>query len=245
MTASDLAPPAYSAYVPLRITAHLEGGFSVSQDQGVGLDSLLMSVVAKLLQKTKAIRSVADLDELEIPVSKHPSGRYYLASFGEYQVQDFEKRYLTKRPPITEYRRQSTLKSIDIGAGPDKLQRDVVPILIPDRGLVQWYAVGDPARLFPLLHRAPSLGRRHAAGFGAVYRWSCEPLMPAELWEGFPVLRDGCPLRPLPLDTSGLTTFREHTLRLLPPYWLMEGQEPCAIPVQGWGMLHERAQEEA
>ena len=52
----------------------------------------------------------------------------------------------------------------------------------------------------------------------------CEP------WDGFPVMRDGKPLRPLPPDWPGLVDPEMGYSCVTYPYWLAEAEDVCAVP---------------
>ena len=120
------------------------------------------------------------------------------------------------------------MRRVQINAGAQKSYR--IPLhltLMRDNRLV-WYAMGDADRIAFLLQLVLHLGKRRAVGHGRVMRWAVEPCEP---WPGFPVLRDGQPLRPLPLDWPGLATDAERRYcRATFPYWRRVDEVACAVP---------------
>ena len=92
-----------------------------------------------------------------------------------------------------------------------------------------WWCIGDREEIASLLRGCIGyLGKRRAVGHGPIARWEVEP---CETWEGFPVVRAGRPLRPLPLDWPGLASEPETAYRVLaPPYWRRNREELCAVP---------------
>jgi hypothetical protein len=171
----------------------------------------------------------AEAPPLEIPVAKEPGGRFYLASFSDSQWEGHELRWVNRRYPVAEAQALAgpKLRRIQINAGPCKSFR--IPLesghLVGDE--MRWWCLGEAEPIRDLLALVTHLGRRRGVGLGRVAEWMVEPCEP---WDGFPVLRDGRPLRPLPLDWPGLVATEPGMAVLFPPYWERTREEVCAVP---------------
>ena len=95
--------------------------------------------------------------------------------------------------------------------------------------VIRWYVVGNRERIEGLLSTwIQHVGKKRSIGCGKVARWSVEPV---ETWPGFPVLREGLPLRPLPLDWPGLSSEARQEYRVLSfPYWERHREMLAAVP---------------
>ena len=197
------------------------------------LDALLMSAVATRDGLEPLPKEHRGPTNLPIPVSKSECGRVFLCSQGFAAVECHESpiRFKNRRFPVLEAQVMGgpKVRSINIQGGPNlsyHLPMDTV-LLRDDQ--VRWWAVGEPQPMRDLLDGwVGFLGHRRAVGLGKVTRWQVEGVDP---WEGFPVMRDGLPLRPLPPDWPGLRADVEMSHRtLLPPYWRRSEEELCAVP---------------
>lgn len=217
---------------PLHVTAHLLE--SVVLRAPLMLDALLCAAIADAAQHVPPARG-EELDPIEIPIRRAPGGRFHLCSQGFYAVEHNEIRYKHTRPVIEEMARlgSSKIRSIDTGGGPDKALRVPYEVQYCDRNTIEWWCVGDRDEILRLLGRVRYLGRFRGSGKGKLdfYRRSPWTVEPCESWgEGFPVVRNGRPTRPLPPDWPGLESPRIGFACLTFPYWDISRQEPCAIP---------------
>jgi CRISPR type IV-associated protein Csf3 len=92
---------------------------------------------------------------------------------------------------------------------------------------MRWYCIGEPVATEGLLALVSHVGKKRSVGDGAVERWEvvrCEP------WVGFPVVRDGYPLRALPIDWPGVTDADRAMRVLTPPYWERWREVECVVP---------------
>lgn len=211
---------------PLRITATLSGAICLPEGP-IALDSLLMAAVA-LRDGLDPPASPAECRELDIPIARERG--VYLASSGIFEVDQREHSYTNQRYPLSEAQDMGgpRLRRIQITAGKTKsyrLPREHLH-LVDDR--ITWFAVGLPVEVELLLAWLPYLGRKRAVGLGKVRSWDVAPCAP---WDGFPVLRDGYPLRALPLDWPGLAGDAEQAYAVpTPPYWDHARRTLCAVP---------------
>lgn len=215
---------------PLRVTACVPQQIAIPRG-GIALDALLASQVAMRIGLPPPA-SAADCVPIKIPVAVSECGRFHLASFSLGELHEFDVRFVNRRAPIEQYQTLGPRTGrVQITAGPDKSYR--IPL---ETGHVQgevllWYCVGQADEIRELLTTVTHLGKKRGVGLGRVESWDvsqCEP------WgEGFPVARDGNPLRPLPPDWPGLTTVASE-YRVLGcvsgPYWDHAREELCAVP---------------
>lgn len=211
---------------PLVVTAALRGPLELGGTQApIALDGLLAAVVAR----QRALPRPASPDELvplEIPVQLEPGGRFHLASCG---VPDGLLGHVTAhihRPPVARQLEQfTTLRQIDTGSEPNKqLRKPKIGALWRE---MRWWCIGDADAIRALLLDVRRLGHRRAHGRGEVTRWTVEP---CATWDGFPVMREGKPLRNLPLDWPGLVEPVTAWARITFPFWMRELDEPLAVP---------------
>lgn len=212
--------------IPLRVTAQLWAGV-LMPDRPIALDGLL-GYAAWLRTGLPPAQTPDEIVDLEIPLQKDPTGRFYLASFGMCEMEKHVVRYVNRRAPIEQMQMWGLRMSLTLSAGANKSYRipHYVARLVDDR--LTWWCVGDEAQVRDLLRDVSYLGKKRAVGLGRVKSWHVEPTEP---WEGFPVLLDGRPLRTLPADYPGIEAECELSVdRLTPPYWLPVGRELCAVP---------------
>lgn len=202
---------------PLHVVARLAGAVCLPQGP-IALDALLTWAEA-MRQKLPPPTRADECRALPLPIAKSPCGRYWLASFGQYEVEEREVDWTNRRYPVPEAQNMASpkFKRIQITAGLCKSYR--IPRermhLVDDR--IDWWCVGDADAVRDLLGLVHYVGKKRLVGLGRVREWAvseCEP------WDGFPGLVGGMPTRSLPLDTVGVKTGASRAYaRLLPPYW--------------------------
>jgi hypothetical protein len=213
---------------PLIITAMVRGQIALPIGS-LALDSLLMAQIAL----RDGLPPPPPFRPIEIPIAVEGGGRFHLCSFAVPKLTEFDVRWINRRAPIEQYQAFGEAKGkIRITAGPDKSYRIPLEVgHVEDQRLV-WYAIGDAELISELLVGVGYVGKKRSVGLGRVTEWTvakCEP------WgDGFPVERDGLPLRPLPLDWPGLAKNARKQYRVLGcvdgPYWQHEREELCAVP---------------
>lgn len=209
---------------PLHVVAHLDGAI-VSAPM---LDALLAYQVAQRAGLPMYARP-EEMGAVEIPLQRSPCGRFHLASAPQFAVLASEARHKSRRPIIAEAQMLAapSVKRVDIQTGPSKGFR--IPhsthLLVGDA--VHWWCLGDRDRVTDLLAGALHLGQRRGVGHGWVRRWDVQPCEP---WPGFPVVRDGKPLRALPREWPGVTSGSLGLQCLTYPFWARERREVCLVP---------------
>lgn len=221
-----LIEPIPSGMSPLQVTATLR---SPMASAGVRLDALLAWVVTQVENIPPAL-TPEDIVPIDIPVERSACGRFHLCSDSFGEVEARERRWINRRFPIAEAQDLAvdTFRRIAINAGAQKSFRipQETRTLVDDR--LTWWLVGDARRVAELLEHVSYLGARRAVGRGAVLGWRVEA---CETWPGFPVLRDGEPLRVLPADHPDVGAEAERAYATLTyPYWNRAAEELCVMP---------------
>lgn len=217
---------------PLRVTAHLRGPINLPAG-ALALDALLCAAVV-IRDRVPPIEPGVPFAKLAIPIEREPGGRFYLASFSIGCVEAVERDWTNRRFPIPEAQAIGrTITSVRISGGPAKSYRLPRERQHMEGDRLDWYCIGDRLAVCALLSYVTYLGKRRAVGLGAVARWE---VVPCEPWQGFPVVRDGRPLRPLPPDWPGLIEPEMAMVVMDEPYWLRVGPDGesretiCAVP---------------
>jgi hypothetical protein len=210
--------------IPFRVTAKLRGPM-MRPAHGIYLDSLLMARVAVMEQRVP-LQWATERSDPPIPIVLSECERVYLASAGIFEIEASERRFVNKRFPMGEAQAMGdlSLKRILVGGGLSKGFRTPRELVHLVNDQIVWFALGDIDQTRDVLETVSGLGPRRGVGHGDVASWSVEQVEP---WEGFPVLRDGAPLRPLPLGWDGVRDGRLVRSTLRPPYHERWREEEC------------------
>lgn len=216
---------------PLHVVARVPGPIALPGGP-IALDALLCAAVAR----RDGLPQIEDaFVPIQIPVELAPGGRFHLASFSESSFVAHDRHWLNRRFPVAEAQAMGNkkLRRIALSTGPCKSYRIPLEVGYLAGERIDWWCIGDAAEIRSLLSMVTHLGKKRSVGKGEVASWTVEPCEP---WPGFPVLRDGRPLRSLPLGWPGIG---EHDVahRVLGcaegPYWQRHREETCACPVEG------------
>lgn len=212
------------------VTAHLSYAGVFWPYGGPTLDGLLAAAHAR-----KTNMDPTKMEPIELPMlARHESDRFYLASGPVYQRAETELQYTNRKFPIPEAQMfaEPKFKRINVSAGAQKSYRLPREIIYPKDGVVYWFAVGEIEGVRSLLAWVEYLGKRRAVGLGRVERWEVSG---AIAWDGFPLLCDGIPLRPLPFDM-----FESQVSHVV-----TDGMAPISDPLRGVPSWHHHLQERA
>lgn len=217
----------------LRVTARLAEGIVLNRP--LALDALLQWAVSAENHLLPPVPGQPG-KQIEIPIMREPGGRFHLCSDGFGAVEFSENRHKHRRAPVQQFHRfgktgKGGINRVDTAAGANKSYRAPYVIETMESDQIEWWCIGDPERVQLLLGYIRYLGKHRGAGKGRLdihgTPWIVEP---CEQWPGFPVVRAGKPLRPLPLDWPGLidpnTTYRV----LTPPNWDHSREQILACP---------------
>lgn len=215
---------------PLEVRAHLDTGLMLPQGW-LALDSLLMAAVAQRDNLPRPSVLTGPLPMLEIPVLFDEAHGFHFASVAVAKWEQHETRHINRRFPADEAARlgDGKLKKISLSSGPTKSYRIPARVGWVAGDVLTWWCIGHEDQVRELLRVVSYLGKRRAVGCGRVRRWEVEVMR--ETWEGFPVTRDGQPLRPLPTTWGDLATAFPRAMGCLrPPYWERYREEEIAVP---------------
>lgn len=216
---------------PLQIRAVLDGQI---MDPKVRLDGLLAAVSAERLGMPPVHASGTELDrhleELRSEVAKilQWEGRFFLCSDPSFEVEEWERRHITKRFPTDRAATQGSekVRRIEISTGLSKNYRIPARACFLRDDRIIWHALGEQAAVLSALGEVLYLGKKRSLGLGKVRDWK---VVPCESWAGFPVLRDGVPLRAVPVDYPGVQMHRIALDTLVFPHWDHTRKVPCAV----------------
>lgn len=218
----------YQCVTPIEVTARLAGPVCLPSGY-VALDAILTYQAA--LRLGKLALDASHCSEMpDIPIAMSDCGAFYLSSFSTGTPVAHETQYTNRRPIIAEAQMlaEPKCKRIDISVGANKGYRIPRQVTHYENDELRWWAVGDRDGIADLLAGVSHLGKRRGVGLGRVREWRVEP---CESWgEGFPVVRDGKPLRTLPVDHAAASGARSGYGTLLPPYWDRQLEELCLLP---------------
>lgn len=214
---------------PLRVTCRLRDGMAFRHPPQ--LDALLEWVVCdRAGLRVPPAAGMQSHIRVRVPVAESACGRYRLCSAAVFDIEESEVRHKHRRAPVMEYARlgSSSIRKVHTGLAENKSYRVPYEHHLLRDDLLVWYCLGDADAIRELLWEVHYIGRFRGAGKGEIVEWRVEACEP---WEGFPIMRDGQPLRPLPEETPGAV---EDALRsfvvLRPPYWDHTREEPCLVP---------------
>lgn len=217
---------------PLRVQARIKTAISLP-GLPLMLDSLLASVVAREQGADAGFIATLQPTEIVIPVAKSECGRYHLASAAEYEWEERESTWINRPSPVAVAQLLGSPKvRLQQNGGLSKPWRIPLATGWVKGDLLTWWCVGDAAEIERLLRMVTHLGKRAAVGKGEISEWTVQQ---CEAWTGFPILRGGYPLRPLPTDTPELAEDAYIADgRLTYPYWMQEGRTWIAMPEPQW-----------
>jgi len=215
--------------IPLRVTARVRGEISLTHGY-LHLDGLLAWAVCQRDRIPPAM-TPDEWVPVEIPVERSECGRYHLCSASIGRAEWHEVRYTVRRFPIERGQKllPEKVRRVNLSAGAQKHFRIPRTSMHLQDDELRWHLLGEPEEVERLLSLVHYLGKRRAVAAHRPVEWSVEEDEP---WgDGYPVLRDGQPLRHLPADLPGLRTERRMFGRLSYPYHQPAlGEELIATP---------------
>lgn len=197
------------------------------------LDSLLMAMVA-LRDGYPPVDCNPGRrpSSIEIPIEVEPKGRFHLCSSPQYCEVGSEIHYKNRRFPVEVAGKLGDPKEVNrvrLSAGAERSYRIPHSVSFLVDSLITWWVLGDARSIRDLLRLCKYVGKFRDVGKGKVQRWDVSD---CESWEGFPVLLEGRPMRPLPLDWPGLKEYSldECVLSTIGKcYWDHTERELCAV----------------
>lgn len=218
-------------YEPLVITCELASPL-VSPERFIAIDSMLAYQAVLRTDQPRA-SNASDCVPVEIPIARSECRRFHLASIAQFNIDKHGVGYTNKRFPTQEAANLSKMRRVETSNGLTKAFRIPREHLHVDR--LTWYCIGKRDVITDLLSTVTSIGKKRGVGMGEtiIGSWIVEQIVP---WVGFPVLRDGAPLRPLPCEFPGIDKQKaEPAFRCLSyPYWDRTREVECVTQPSDW-----------
>lgn len=225
---------------PLKITAKIYDGRLNSSDGLIFLDSILYHAWfiihdPEVLEGTKKSNNQRYIG---LPLKQLPNNRW-AASLGQYKQYEETVEYWVKRPDFGKSFADSYLiddiNKVNVKSGHLKAYR--TPQVIRIVSDITFYSVGNPEKINAMLSKMKYIGKKTAAGWGAVAEWVVEPCE-----ADYSLIKDGKLMRPVPVDEAeGLEFDRDQTTKRMcairPPYWKHKNMALCYVPIPGGGLI--------
>ncbi|HEX7122386.1 MAG TPA: hypothetical protein VF178_08465 [Gemmatimonadaceae bacterium] len=170
-----------------------------------------------------------------LAVHRYEGGWIYCASLGEVEGRHGAQRlHWNKRFDDMLAQRAIEAGGIELGRrskvnlGAGEFRAYHMPLYLEHVERLVWHAIGEPGEVLRLLQtHVTHLGKKRAAGHGAVAAWDVEPWSgPADRW----LWREpGVPARAIPLRMLGSWEGETAAAGARPPYWLAAHQVLCAV----------------
>lgn len=227
---------------PLEIRCTLQDGMFVSSDGIIMLDSILYHAwFAK--HKPHVLLgepgSHPDGGYIGLPLRQEPGNRW-AASMGVAKTAHTQVFSINKYPDFFDPRCTDLLAlekgTISSGTGPYRAWR--IPLLgrTVEGGVLTFFALGHRDEVEELLSYIPAIGKKNAAGYGAVKRWDVLDLDPDDpaAWTLYREI-DGRIVRPVPVEEveEPIPGAPVQMYGVRPPYWKPGNATLCYVPVPG------------
>lgn len=224
---------------PIKVTAYLADGRLNSADGIVMLDSILYH--AWFCRNAPDVLQDGGNYGFEkyyfgLPLRQLPGNRW-AASKGVYEEIGQTVEYINKRPNFFNSDKIDRL-DMDKGIISDSVglyRAYRIPNIIRTvkDGIVTFWAMGHANEVQSLLDLIPATGKKYAAGYGIVTRWSVEECIDDySLWHPEYGL-----MRPVEVDSDeakslDLTGYPVMQYGVKPPYWKAKNMRLCYVPIR-------------
>lgn len=226
---ASLASPAAAGitqHVPLHVRAHVSQQL-VLRGGTIALDAVLEWILWNRGTERPHVSSRPSETHPELATVVSFEKGIALCSHAKPELFEMETRYTNRRMPLNLARHLCDgTRRINMSVGAEKSYHVPYSAGLLRAGFVEWWLMGDLVRVSSLLRLTSHLGARRGVGYGRVDRWEVNR---CDTWEGFPVLRDGRPLRPLPHDWPGVFEAVPGFATLRAPYWDLTKEESAWV----------------
>lgn len=216
---------------PFRVTCEMLDGRINSADGLIFLDSILYH--AWFCKYAPEVLEGFSRDDhpphFGLPLRQLPGGRY-AASCGFYRQYSTDIEYWNKRADFatqTEYLDPGRATKINTSSGLERVYR--MPNVVRTIGPVEFYGYGTIEKVKDLLTHMSAVGKKPAAGWGAVKSWTVGPW--PEDWSTWSE-QYGL-MRPMPVeeyDGADKARYKVGLCAIRPPAWKACNQVVCCIP---------------
>lgn len=216
---------------PLRIRAYMQDGRVAGGDPALPLDSMLAFASVVRDYGDRYFNDLTNKVAIQpgLPLDRRGQGQdwYWACSINQSQpvaeyVVHWHKRFDDEHIAYLA----PSAKKVETGSGRYRGYRMPMPILLFD--YLEWFAVGDAARVRDLCRLLTHVGKKSSQGFGPVAEWEVIPW--SEDWSCW---RDGQPMRPIPVSDlpAGAPAGLAAAVRgIRPPYWHTPAWRRCLLP---------------
>ena len=222
---------------PIKVTAHLTDGRLNSADGIVMLDSILYHAWF-WKHCPEVLQGLGDHEYngyTGLPLRQLPGNRW-AASKGIYEEMGKTVEYINKRPNFFNSDKLNCL-NLDKGIISDSVglyRAYRIPSVIRTvkNGLITFWARGHRDEVQNLLDYIPAVGKKYAAGYGLVDKWTVEDCNEDySLWHP-----DYGLMRPVEVDSQDadgidLTGYPIMEYGVKPPYWKSKNLRLCYVPI--------------
>ena len=164
----------------LKITAHLEKGFSASDAWSPSLDSILSYFTLKNqlgikqfnLDTAMGIQTTVD----DLPLEKVYFNKkwWWVCSTPEFdKQQEISRAFYKKFNIYTSLMIERKVKNVELTKNQFKNYALIFKEIITDS--ISWHVVGDEEKIMALLADCTQIGAKRGKGMGLVTRWQVEP----------------------------------------------------------------------
>lgn len=219
---------------PLEIKCTLKDGTFVSTDGVIMFDAILYHAWFAKHHPEVLEGDYSDVTHLHVglPLVQEPGNRYK-ASRGVYVTEHLEVAHINKRPDFfagDKYDKLADVKGI-ISEGVGQFRAYRIPLIVRTvkGGEITFCAEGTPEKVADLLSYINFVGKKHAAGFGAVAKWEVKEALRVEV----DVDRYDGLMRPMPVDEWKDIPLHYPVMMygIRPPYWSPKNERLCYVPV--------------
>lgn len=222
---------------PIKVTAHLADGRLNSADGIVMLDSILYHAwFWKHHPEVLQGMGTAEYDGYTgLPLRQLPGNRW-AASRGVYEEIGQSVEHINKRPNFFNADKLNLLDMdkgiISDSVGLYRAYRIPSVIRTVKDGLITFWAMGHRDEVQELLDMIPAVGKKYAAGYGLVDRWTVEDCeADYSLWHPEHGL-----MRPVEVGSEeaaglNLTGYPVMQYGAKPPYWKTQNMRLCHVPI--------------
>lgn len=224
---------------PLKVTAYLSSPIAVYDDWSPSLEAVVMYAIllkAGLADTNPAAEDVKKKSKFirdNMPIKENGELGYYFCSAPIYNyLSEDTSSYRKRWEPNNKYINWGKRKASFSGSEGSEKNYDL-PLYLRTTPQIEWYCLGDKAKLEKIFPDISTLGKKRSQGYGQVYKWEAE-----EISENWSLIKDNKLMKPLPafvvekldivIDASNFMDIMKWGWR--PPAWLKENQDLCYMP---------------
>lgn len=223
---------------PLRVTAHLSTPPLFAHRSGpLLLDALLLFALGVRMGAAhpsgivpaEDVIDAADAGGVPLGRVEGPDGMWWYACSAIAPQGPEAITHRHRRPALDLIEQHTAVRSVNVGAGPDKALR-IPNYTRPAMLVLTWTCWGDAAAIRDMLQDVPSVGKDGGSGRGHVRRWVVEDDPDGPPMSAY---ASDLALRPVPVaaipvpDMARYRSLRRHRMPLRSPYYRLDRAVPC------------------